>query len=579
MQHLYPRSFRSFLEIGTFVFPPHESCRMIVIQKISEGETNIMTMTVRKILELPPMQGLKLIAGEGGIDKNQVHSVTVLDAPDACSWVRKGDFIMSSGYLFRDSPKSLEKTLSDLHANQAAGLGIKIHRFIKTVPQKVLDLANELEFPLVHVPNHFAFADVIHPVLSEIVNCQERLLRYSETVRRSFFDLCINAADLLTILEHLKNFIHKPFAFVNVLTGERHFFGPAEFLHQQFETMALRDILCSIPSDPVALNGKIYGYLVFDCPPEVLMEKSFEIPITQAKGAILLYMQRRIAEIQAESRYRNEFVQDILIHNLRFEGEVWNRAKMFGWDLRGPQCVAVIDIDNYKHHFDDTFQGRDLLPVLEGTKRRIYGLCTARMKNTYPSLPYTEMSDSIAFILPVPLDFPAFKKKISPILKEIHDIVREDTHFTVTTGVGNSTESVFDCHTSYEEARKALETVRAAAGGDRVVFWKELGVYKLLGNLNDTDSGQAFYMEYIGPLIKHDQRKKSELLRTLKVLIRNNWQLKAAAVDLSVHYNTIKYRYAKICEVLECTPDDSDQRLNLALSLKLYLMDQDLEKY
>ena len=538
-----------------------------------------MSMTIQEILDLPSMKGLRVIAGADCIGSRQVSSVTILDAPDACSWVREGDLIVSSGYIFKDSPELLMDLIKSLAAIGAAGLGIKTDRYIKEVPQNVIDLAESSSIPLIHVPNHFAFADIIHPVLSEIVNRQARLLRYSETVRHSFFNLSVNGADLKTILENLQDFTHKPFVFVDTLTGERYFFGETQSLQSRFDSTPLRDLLSSGTSDSISLNGKVYGYLLFDCKQEDLAERNCEIPVTQAKGAILLYMQRRIAEIQAESRYRNEFVQDILIHNLRFEGEVWNRAKMFGWDLQGSHCVVVMDIDNYKHQFESRSRERDFLPMLESTKKRIYCICKNHVHGLLESVPYTEMSDSISFILPTEEGFPAFKAKTMPLFKDIQTSIKEDTHFTVTIGIGSQKDSVFECHHSYDEARKALETVRAAAGGNRVVFWKDLGAYKLLGSLYDTDTGHSFYREYIGPIIDHDKRRKSELLRTLKAMVRNNWQMKAAAKDLSVHYSTLKYRYAKICDLLEFDPEDSEQRLNLALSLKLYLMNQDLEEY
>jgi len=536
-------------------------------------------MTIQEILDLPAMKGLRVIAGAAHIGSRQVRSVTVLDAPDACSWVREGDLIVSSGYIFKDSPETLTDLIKSLAEIGAAGLGIKTDRYIKEIPPKAIELAESSSIPLIHVPNHFAFADIIHPVLSEIVNRQARLLRYSETVRHSFFNLSVNGADLKTILENLQDFTHKPFGFVDTLTGERYFFGEAQSLRSRFDSIPLRDLLSSGITDSISLNGKVYGYLLFDCKQEDLAERNCEIPITQAKGAILLYMQRRVAEIQAESRYRNEFVQDILIHNLRFEGEVWNRAKMFGWDLQGSHCVVVMDIDNYKHQYEKRSRERDFLPMLESTKKRIYRICKNHVHGLFESVPYTEMSDSISFILPTEEGFPAFKAKSTQLFRDIQTSIKEDTHFTVTIGIGSPKDSVFECHQSYDEARKALETVRAATGGNRVTFWKDLGAYKILGSLYDTDTGHSFYREYIGPIIDQDKRRKSELLRTLKSMVRNNWQMKAAAKDLSVHYSTLKYRYAKICDLLEFDPNDSEQRLNLTLSLKLYIMNQDLEEY
>ena len=37
-----------------------------------------------------------------------------------------------------------------------------------------------------------------------------------------------------------------------------------------------------------------------------------------------------------------------------------------------------------------------------------------------------------------------------------------------------------------------------------------------------------------------------------------------------IHYNSMNYRYSKICQILEMNLQDQEQRLNLELALKLY---------
>lgn len=119
--------------------------------------------------------------------------------------------------------------------------------------------------------------------------------------------------------------------------------------------------------------------------------------------------------------------------------------------------------------------------------------------------------------------------------------------------------------------------IRRTCGRGHSIFWKDLGVYKLLGNLYNTKDAVNFYYDYIGKLIDHDKKKKNQLIETLETIIRCNWQLKPAAEELSIHYNTLKYRFRKICDLLEFDVNDSEQRLNVALSLKLYYMDKYLD--
>ncbi|HCA40210.1 MAG TPA: hypothetical protein DEP01_01005 [Aminobacterium sp.] len=334
-----------------------------------------------------------------------------------------------------------------------------------------------------------------------------------------------------------------------------------------------------IPNRQAVIGDKTYGYLFFDVEDLGTLPKSWDISISHAITAILICTQKRIAKSEAEKRYRDEFVQDILLKNVRFEKEVWNRAQLFDWDLRGPQAVMVVDIDNYKHQFETARQIDEAIATLDEVKQRIYNISTSITKKDFPNVPYAEMSDSIAYIIPSSLrDYDEFKKKLLRTLTSIQEEVSKKTHFTVTIGVGNTKDSIFACHQSYEEAQKALEMIRTTCGGGHTIFWRDLGVYKLLGNLYNTKEAVAFYYDYIGKLIEHDKKKKNQLVETLETIVRCNWQLKAAAQDLSLHYNTLKYRYRKICELIDLNTNDSEDRLNVALSLKLYLMDKYLDK-
>jgi purine catabolism regulator len=55
-------------------------------------------------------------------------------------------------------------------------------------------------------------------------------------------------------------------------------------------------------------------------------------------------------------------------------------------------------------------------------------------------------------------------------------------------------------------------------------------------------------------------------------VIRNNWRLKPVAAAMNLHYNTVKYRYRKIGEILGVDLESRDARINLALAMELYML-------
>lgn len=538
-----------------------------------------MALTIRQMLKIPELEGFQVLAGWRGLDQGGVRTVTVMDAPDVYRWLHGGEFFLSSGYIFRDNPTLLVQIIEDLHKGGAAGFGLKLNRFLGQLPAEVLVKAEELGFPLIDVPIHFSFSDIINPVLSRLVNQQAEELAFSEAVRRSFFDLVMHGAGVEEIMATLARFTHRDVAFYDIVFGELYPSRTDGPFYERLRTLSLQDLLKNHPSETISLGNRSYGYILIDgdSPPE--KNESWEVALAHARTSLLLAIQREIARGEAERRYRDEFVLDILSHNVRYEREVWNRSRIFGWDLSGPQVVVVVDIDNYKHQYDST-DVDEILARLEDVKKRIYNISRSFIHSRFPDTPFTEMSDSIAFILPVPTGGESvFRQDLRKCLADLQKEVLERTHFSVTVGVGGEKDSVFLCNESYSEARKGLEMIRTTVGDGLLVFWKDLGIYKLLGGIAGSPQAGAFYREYLGPLLSLDLAHKGELLKTLEALVRNNWQLKAAARELKIHYNTIKYRYARICELLDLNLADSDQRLNVALSLKMYLMDKFKELY
>ena len=95
-------------------------------------------------------------------------------------------------------------------------------------------------------------------------------------------------------------------------------------------------------------------------------------------------------------------------------------------------------------------------------------------------------------------------------------------------------------------------------------------LYQLLLALKERnlDNLNQFYQDALGPLVEHDNRKQSDLIRTLNGFFEANGNLAKAAQDLDVHRNTLVYRLDRISELTELDLDDSDNRLILHLALK-----------
>lgn len=274
-----------------------------------------MATTVRETLALDSFKGFSVLAGFDGLDRG-ITNTTFIEAPDSWKWIRGGEFVITLAYAYQ-TEEQLHMLVKELIDRGATCIGIKIERFIKQIPQSVLDLADKHRFPIIDIPIEVPFADIIHPIQSLIIHDQARLLKYSEKVRHSFFDLSIKAAEIEEIIQTLREFTHMDLAFVDTTSEKKYLASDSARLPSDLDSLPLKDVLVNYPHEEITIDKKLWGYLIFDVAWDKLKDRWSEIPINQAKGTLLLYLQRREAQRQVESRYRNEFVQDLITHNIR----------------------------------------------------------------------------------------------------------------------------------------------------------------------------------------------------------------------------------------------------------------------
>lgn len=63
-------------------------------------------ISVRSVLEMEVLQGAKLIAGRGGLDR-VVTSMNVMEVPDIIDWVSGGELIVTTAYSIKDDVEKL----------------------------------------------------------------------------------------------------------------------------------------------------------------------------------------------------------------------------------------------------------------------------------------------------------------------------------------------------------------------------------------------------------------------------------------------------------------------------------------
>lgn len=535
----------------------------------------VNAMTISDFLNLPNFSDLNLLAGEQGLDR-ELTNVTVVDTPDGTNWLNGGEFVITTAYMLHEE-QDLLNFLQILHEKQAAGVGIKENRYITTIPGSALKLADELNLPLISVPEAYPFVDIINPVLTQIISQQSLLLTQASMIHKEFLGLAINNNSVPEILRTLSNITRIPCAFMDTRFREIYFSDESSSLMQKLQDADVENIsgefLEQYDHYTVANKNEQFGFLLFekDCL-QTQGNGSIQTALEYASIVLILHIQVRIANQQMAEKYKASFLEDLLTNNVKTDVEIHNRARLYGWDFTNGGLAAVVDINNIKKYFTDRLDS-NTNRMLEEATEIIFRHSIQEMHQMFPQSKYFRQSDLIVFIISMPVDNrEALPEQLEQTFKRLQGRLSRVSPFTITLGIGQYYENIRDISKSYSEARVAINLGYSLQWFDRILFYNRLGLYRLLAPVMNSPESEELCMQYIRPLEDYDRKYHGELLPTLQEILQNGWNLKESAAGLYIHYNSIKYRYSKICKVLNLDLAEHNNRSLVEIAMKLYLL-------
>jgi sugar diacid utilization regulator len=121
---------------------------------------------------------------------------------------------------------------------------------------------------------------------------------------------------------------------------------------------------------------------------------------------------------------------------------------------------------------------------------------------------------------------------------------------------------------AFGQAQLALKMQAATNSPEQVTAFDDLGVYKLLSEVADISSVEAFIRHWLGTILDHDANKGGQLIVTLTGYLECGGNYDATADRLSMHRSTVRYRLGRLREVSGYDLTDPETRFNLQLATR-----------
>jgi len=544
-------------------------------------------LKLSKLIELPTLRGTRVLAGAAGLE-GEVGRVTVLDSPDIEDWLTGGELVLTNTFLFQSRLGSDKELIEVLVGAGAAALGVKLGRYVNSLSRGALEAAESMGFPILQLPYEMAWADLIHCVLTELLDEKTALLERSENIHTQFTMCVLQGRGLDGIVLTLHDLTGLPVIVTDVDLEVLASAGPetetgalaeqAELILEKARDDRVLAELSGVPENslrraqvggraylvvPVRVHGRREGVFFLAEEPDRPVSRLDIVAVQHARTVASLEFLKKREVREVEHRFGSDFVLDLIAGHFESAEAMKRRASHFNLDLSFPQVLLIVSPDEEKRDpaADCRRSEADrLLTVVAQALRKV-------------SSGAAPIPAGHGLVVMVPVEHEARRSEVRRLAQHIGESIiaavrKRIPGQSVSVGIGRFSPSVERLPEAYRQAREAVDIGRSVWGPSKVFHFDDLGLFRLFHNGTNQETA-SFVCDVLGSLVEYDHTYGSELMKTLEAFLGANGNMSQAARDLVVHVNTLKYRLGKIEELAGLDLDDPEARLNAQVALRL----------
>ena len=516
-----------------------------------------MELTVQEFIRIPPMRDSRIIAGRNG-SRNLIKQLSMLDGFSGYTYLKANTLAISSGYFLSLEPEEIIPFLQNLSQQGVAGVTLKGKYFRDQIPPAVLLAADRLNFPVILLAPDVKFSELFDFFYSHIYCYRTGAFLLREQVTSFLLSAMYRSG--------LDGFAKQLFAWTGkaVFITLQHsiFYFPKENPPALFAGLSAYE--AKNHCTPLPEHRDLYGFqtqTAFGLGVMFQYKKSqhamiwLEEPnqkynandlalLSAAKTACETGVMQVAAFEQDSLQCKERFVDGLLSGKLDTMSAAVSMAQRLSWFI--PQILRVILLDNPED------------PALCQEQKRFLEAFFEEEGLNFILSPYRQQ---LILLLPGEgIECRSFVQKIFMYCKQKQNAGA----FRIAVG------DVVPFHQtarSYQQASLALKVSEWIHPEQRLIYYDDLGIFKLHG-IAELDADIASLCEkYVKPLIDYEATSHVNLIETLFIFFHNKQNFSKTGEQLFIHANTVRYRIElveKLCQI--CFSNYHDV-LNLQFSL------------
>ncbi|OPX43630.1 purine catabolism regulatory protein [Ruminiclostridium hungatei] len=542
-----------------------------------------MGITLEWLLSSERLNNFKCIAGKE-YTGNVVKSVNILDNPDVVKWIKRDEFVLTTGYIFKDDAALQRSIIRELRDAGCAGLGIKIKRFLNVIPPEMMEEANLVGLPLVEMPFYYSFSDVLNMVYEEI-NSQklsdfEIQYKFLDRLTSLFFenkgiDHMVNELAIFlkrpVLLADMENTlisagISPPYANL-VLERGTHVLTESNISHISYFDS---DKKASNIYKHISINGIDCRFLVLIMPDfrgslYIFMEEGEAGLLQQgilekAVHILSLEVARTTAgKAVPQHTYQDFFLDFLMSTNERPDDEIINLCDFFGFDYRSKKVCITIAFSECQNEY---LKKQIIKELCQGIKEDV-----CKDKKVYICIGREMLAVFLFSGKNVgPVEAVAQAQEVALAL---YELIKGRLCYQLKIGISRCHDTVAAIRTAFKDCMDAYGINLTIKSDKPIYSYSTQTAYHLLKKVSFEELNKI-YRDTVEPLSRYDSQNDAELFNTLQTYYKCKFNASETAKKMFLHRNTLMNRLEKIKDLINFNPDDYGMAYSYYLGICAY---------
>ncbi|MDN4522905.1 PucR family transcriptional regulator [Fictibacillus fluitans] len=475
-----------------------------------------------------------VIAGKKGLNR-LVKWVHVMEVTQIGNLLNGNELILSTGMAWKNDEASFLSLVQELIDHHVSGLCIELGTHLEEVPANIMELADKHGFPIIVFQEEVRFIDITQDLHTFLIQQHFQMISELEAFSQELNRLLLGSDPQILILNHLHETVKSQVLFK--CSQQKELCVPAlqekekDDLFHRIKTNKEKAHLIRQPIQ--ALDHQLAELILFS---EDRRFTELDVLLAdRSSTALANQMLREMYTAEKKRAEENSWIQEWLEGRHR-EDEIENHLFMLG--MRGKHQGAAVFCVELQHWQAGLSENQ--YPYIQIIVR------SAFEPLGFYILPYAKREQLIFIMINL-------KEKTSMkdrLLQGIGQAGQNQKLPAVHMAAGKLISQLSSLSKSYDTAQKALRLQTKLAEGKISPLYDDLHMYRLISMIRDRDELHDFVNDYLQPVIDHDAKYQTRLLKTLKIYLMCKGSKQETAGHLFIVRQTLYHRIKQLEDLL-----------------------------